>query len=465
MKNIFLIDRGCTIIDSIMEIEDLFISVLVVDSKEIKEKILSKYKDRIGHVYITGYTTYDDFFTEIASDYNLTYDDINNYIIAHHKTYRHLHREILDHSEIDYRYYLSLRFWLGIFEKYRIDILFSMSVEHGILHDSIPFEIAKNKGIQVYINTIMFWTPKEKAYSIFHLNKNSYILLDEFSANKTNISNYIHNPNSIIKLNQHNKLKINKNFIKEQIKKLRPKHFSSESQNKYFNVFNLSDQFIKKYIKELQKLKKFYNKNTLNNYNPNVKYIYYSLHFEPEGAILNRVTLSNQLFIIRILSENLPDGWKLFVKEHPNQFSIYEKYPYYLNGINYFKTEQFYLNIIRNKNTYLIDLKINSQKLITNACAVATINGTVAIESISINKPVLLFGGNSTIFCLINDVFNINSISSLKNALCKINSEFIPSYDNCDEIMSKYLYETNDIPSNENKLFIKELCTLLLKEK
>ena len=73
------------------------------------------------------------------------------------------------------------------------------------------------------------------------------------------------------------------------------------------------------YFFKYKQLKRFYDKHAIK---PNLqeKYIYYSIHVEPEAAIIGTTLLESQLTVIKMLSHALPSGWKLYVKEHPHQF-------------------------------------------------------------------------------------------------------------------------------------------------
>ncbi len=143
-----------------------------------------------------------------------------------------------------------------------------------------------------------------------------------------------------------------------------------------------------------------------------------------------------------MISDALPKGWKLYVKEHPHQFRLKNYFAYMLKTIPYYKTEGFYKQILQFDNVELIDLSISSQELIMNAQATATICGTTAIESIINKKPLILFGENLTPLGKVNDVFKISSQDGLNSAVKAIGEDFKPNYDDLDDILSNYVYVT-----------------------
>lgn len=111
------------------------------------------------------------------------------------------------------------------------------------------------------------------------------------------------------------------------------------------------------------------------------KYILFALQLQPEvtTAPLAGGIFSNQIIIIDMLASNLPKGMMLYVKEHPSQ--VYTA-----------RTKTFYQRISRIKNVRLINSKVNQYELIKNCVATSTATGTIAIESVILNKPCIVFG-------------------------------------------------------------------------
>lgn len=141
----------------------------------------------------------------------------------------------------------------------------------------------------------------------------------------------------------------------------------------------------------LQEMKKVYKKHSIK-MDPNQKYIFYAIHFEPEAATGVVVDLQNQLTIIQILSQCLPEGWLLYVKDHPHQYNINNTLDhYYLTNIQFFKDAGFYEELLKFTNVRLIDLNTPSEDLIKHCIATSTINGSIILESILCQKPCITF--------------------------------------------------------------------------
>src|SRR3989338_1759583 len=115
------------------------------------------------------------------------------------------------------------------------------------------------------------------------------------------------------------------------------------------------------------------------------RYIYFPLHSQPEpttnpmGGIFD-----DQILAADLLAKSLPPGWKLYVKEHADQWTLPRvhtgRYP------GYYKT------LARHKNVALISVGVSGFDLIQNAKAVATIAGSPAMEAVARGKPACVFG-------------------------------------------------------------------------
>lgn len=156
---------------------------------------------------------------------------------------------------------------------------------------------------------------------------------------------------------------------------------------KYYNPF--------KHLKEaILRPHKFYSRtNTFFNYKKlakninliNTDYFIFFLHYQPERTTLpDGYDFIDQVFAIRILRLLLPKHINLLVKEHPSMFTNQSE-PKFRNAF-------FYKTIDTIDGVSLIPISVDSFQLIDNALAVATITGTVSLESYIRLKPTILFG-------------------------------------------------------------------------
>lgn len=123
--------------------------------------------------------------------------------------------------------------------------------------------------------------------------------------------------------------------------------------------------------------------------NLKTKYIYFALHSEPERTIMPEGGIFyDQIRAIKLLRKSIPKEFKIYVKEHPNQFWLRDSTIETL----FFKGTKFYKELLKIKNLELISNKIKADKIIKNAISTATITGTSGWESIKMGNKAIVFG-------------------------------------------------------------------------
>ncbi len=119
-----------------------------------------------------------------------------------------------------------------------------------------------------------------------------------------------------------------------------------------------------------------------------VPFVYVPLHLQPEAATspLGDV-FADQTLMLEILSQALPKGWFLYVKENPYQFQWGKgttwspaRYPGY------------YKKIAALGNVRIVPLATDTFELIAHSKAVAAVTGTALAEAMFRDKPALMFG-------------------------------------------------------------------------
>ena len=111
----------------------------------------------------------------------------------------------------------------------------------------------------------------------------------------------------------------------------------------------------------------------------NEKYFFFPLHYHCESILTFRnAQFWRQEWIVEYVARLLPDGYKLYVKPHP-EWKM--SFPYTaLKEISKFS------------NIVLIDPDEHSHKLIENSSAVVVISSTAGFEAILYRKPVVCLG-------------------------------------------------------------------------
>lgn len=137
--------------------------------------------------------------------------------------------------------------------------------------------------------------------------------------------------------------------------------------------------------KQKKKLKKHYDSLTVK---PDYTepYVLYALHYQPEATSCpGGDVFVDQRLAIDLLLKNLPEEYKVYVKEHPHQFLKQR------DGQTS-RIKEFYDDLSKNPRIRLIDINEKTYNLIFHSKAVATITGTIGWESMVYKKPVVDFG-------------------------------------------------------------------------
>ena len=122
-----------------------------------------------------------------------------------------------------------------------------------------------------------------------------------------------------------------------------------------------------------------------------------------------------------MLAQSLPNGWKLYIKEHPHQFMLNnETAHYFINNLDFFKNIEFYKEIMKIDNTILVSMDISSKILMQNSQAVATFGGTITLEAAINNIPAILFSSSENLYGILDNTVHVFSYNDLIGAIKKI---------------------------------------------
>lgn len=116
-------------------------------------------------------------------------------------------------------------------------------------------------------------------------------------------------------------------------------------------------------------------------------FIFVPLHVQPEATTLPMAgDWHDQLHWIQTMAHNLPSEWKLYVKEHPAQFTTSSYY--FSRG----RDLDFYRELASIPNVVCVPLDMPSNVLIAKSKAVCTLTGTAGWEAAMANIPAIVFG-------------------------------------------------------------------------
>lgn len=142
------------------------------------------------------------------------------------------------------------------------------------------------------------------------------------------------------------------------------------------------------------------------------KYVLLALHYQPERATVPiGGAFGDQTLIVDLLVAALPEGWKLYIKEHPWQLQ-----PFGRGEVQ--RSASFYTHICRHPSVVLLPRNIPSSDMVRKAQAVATVTGSIGWEALCTGIPVLLFGAAWYQHC--PGAMKVDSLSGLIHCLAKI---------------------------------------------
>lgn len=438
--NLILFDRGGSILEYILRCKKDKIILLVYEKHPKVIDLITSYSDRI--VYTIDYEQLLSVQDVEHIDYNL----IRKLKFAQIDVETMLHRIMLNNPLAKDIYHQHLSFFTKIFKKNHIDLLLSSEPNLASPNHHIPFALCQFLGIpcyslNAYHQTAIALGNYNKPNTQRHIVYGSTIV----SSNIQNIVYY--KPQTKIENTQRSLRRILKDFILK---------FGGEMLSQFLvccskfnfqqNRLGIQYSYWKKlfYFIKYKKLENFYNNHSII---PNLdeKYIYYSIHFEPEASIIGKTLLESQLTIIKMLAKALPQDWKLYVKEHPHQFMLNNEVAhYFINNLDFFKNITFYKEIQKIPNTTLVSLEVSSKDLMLNSQAIATLGGTITLESALHNIPAILFNPFESVYGVLDHTLHILSYSDLLQAMQKLQNGFQEKINAKLEKLEKYLADPND---------------------
>lgn len=508
MKNVILIDPYGTLYPLMLKIKNsINICLLYVDTDKIKEEI---QKSNPNIEIFSGLDIVKWNQTWVSRD------DIEKYRFIQLKCERFAGRFQVNSSYAMSQYYHGLAFWLSHFQNKKVDcVIIGAGLEHGTPADTIPMELAKSFKIPAFITEIHS-ANYDRFKVIKCINTGKYVNLSNFHTHKpisidindilcqpelcddSHIFDVIDNADRpmIMKKSVRFIVNISASITSSIYKILRKPickyKLKSKSLNRLYYLYSvlLSHGFFPKQNKVdvnalsmivenpntqiisnynlLKKITKYYRKISVKVLDDNIKSIVWMLHYEPEATIMNRTVYNSQIYNLEMLSSCLPEGWKIYVKEHPNQFKPAYMDPSYLKQIPLFRSKYYYDKLREIKNVVLLDDRCKSSSLLDkakhpNIVACATINGTISLECINRGVPIIMFDAESTVHGTIPGIFKIDNIDDLKEAFEKLETgNYSVESQELGKIISEFVIKETYSKGDEWRLYLPEEILLEL---
>ena len=171
-------------------------------------------------------------------------------------------------------------------------------------------------------------------------------------------------------------------------------HYTYFGRNK-LNVFKNYMQDIRR----VKKRKKFIDKKFLKNIEDG-KYILFALQTESESSLLLDAPLfTNPVDMIKKITNSMPIGYQLLVKEHPVQET------------RSWRSIETYKEIINTPGVVLIHPDLKIKEAIKKSSLVITVSSSVALDSLFYEVPSLMF--SETAFSMIPSIGKVSDVRNL----------------------------------------------------
>ncbi len=238
------------------------------------------------------------------------------------------------------------------------------------------------------------------------MSKQALLFHDNYLLNKNSVLGW---PNEVSQKH----IKKTKKLVRNKVKnKSIPEYVEKKSlvrslKGRLKSTENISEKFIKNPIKVSSKSIVLFAKEILKSTSrvaakmfrkkpdKGEDFLYLPLHHPVDTQILYRgEPFMEQEFLVRHVARNLPQGCKLYVKEHPNATGLYSS--------SSLQKISSYIDI------NIVGPHVNTHSLIQSSSAVITINSTTGLESIMHNCPVVTFG--SPFYASCDSVFEVKNL-------------------------------------------------------
>ena len=356
-----------------------------------------------------------------------------------------------DYQLDKYSYYSALSFWNAFFQKYQVDVVIQTKPFHGFAYDCCDLIARKHHVKFFHIDWIsyhesrgIYTTKQANRFTLIPVFNHpcrdvSYLLDSDFDKTK--------NPPTTIRKNAYRKAlyRMGGNLLEDFGRRAVRFDWRPQSLMQKRRKISWSDKFFG-YRK--QERVQAYLKALTNQPDYKKDYVCYLLHVEPEASIQNSTVIDSQLVVIKMLSDTLPEGWCIYVKEHPAQYDINNDLGYHhMWDGQFFKTKMFYEKLASIPHVKIVPTEMPSGELVDHAQAVASITGTVLLESVLKKKPVLVFS-ELTPVTFMEDAFFIQSFDDCKRAMEKIAAGFQPEYRDADAMVQRYTFQGEYVADN-----------------
>ncbi len=266
-------------------------------------------------------------------------------------------------------------------------------------HQHLFYEICKARGIKVLMLRQSFFIGKQILSSEFHSIGNAKSN-DKFHFNSMeDAQNYFKTrPYRPWLGSKSDYLKAILKFLVLSNTNIKT-HYTYYGRTKFSVLIRTIVSTIKKRFRE-----SFMNKNLIRDIKNTKPLIYFPLQEEPErGLLIQAPNYTDQIEVITNIVKSLPDGYELYVKEHPG--SVFREW----------RSVSDYKKIMKLPKVRLVHPSVKSKDMIEKSSLVIAISSTTGLEAAFYNTPSIIFADLD--YSILPSVHKIESITELPSAI------------------------------------------------
>lgn len=351
-------------------------------------------------------------------------------------------------------YYDMLRYWGGVLDKFKPDCIIMLGVPHEMF-TFVLYRIAKRRGIRTIIldNTV--------------LDTDRYVLIDDYTVGNAILAKAMQSNRRVTiddlspdMRDYYLRRSLSENPLPPHMQEFKKDHTLWQNVRRFIRAaiaFIKDGSIIERGVLKIFKILRPSLKDEYRAHECQADfekpYIYIPLQYQPEltTSPLGGVYV-DQLLAIKTIAAALPEGWELYVKEHPAQIGVHG------GNTTPARYVGFYKSIAELPHVRLVPVNTNTFKLMDNAQTTSALTGTAAWESILRGKPAIVFG--YPWFMSAPGIIRVDSVKSCREAFEKIVRGFKPQESDMfrylqilDQVSIKeYLYQT--APDREGEGFV-----------
>jgi len=285
-------------------------------------------------------------------------------------------------------YYDLIRYWSGVLDMYEPDALIFLEIPHEMFN-FVAFALAKYRGIRtiMFENTILY----DRLLRYEDYREGSPELMEAAKAG-------FPNKFTVEDLSPEIREEYLRTLKKDEPPTLTNAHYDwYRGPRFWYRQFKSLGRFVKDgtiWERGVARVVKIVKEKPRGEYarltkpaDMDLLYVYLGFHSQPERTTSPQADVYvDQILMAKTIAAALPEGWLLYVKEHPMQWVIsrgdYSAYRY----------RGYYEEIAKIPNVRLVPIETNTFHLMRHARAVATATGTLGWEALLRGLPVLMFG-------------------------------------------------------------------------